>query len=27
MPEPWLKKNPFMSMWLIAANRATKRKR
>lgn len=22
MPNPWLKKNPFMSMWLSAANRA-----
>ncbi|OGA81594.1 MAG: hypothetical protein A2711_04410 [Burkholderiales bacterium RIFCSPHIGHO2_01_FULL_63_240] len=22
MPQPWLKKNPFMSMWLSAANRA-----
>lgn len=21
MPNPWLKKNPFMSMWLSAANR------
>lgn len=23
MSNPWLKKNPFMSMWLSAANRAT----
>jgi hypothetical protein len=22
MSNPWLKKNPFMSMWLSAANRA-----
>lgn len=22
MSNPWLKKNPFMSMWLTAANRA-----
>lgn len=22
MPNPWPKKNPFMSMWLSAANRA-----
>jgi hypothetical protein len=22
MANPWLKKNPFMSMWLSAANRA-----
>lgn len=21
MPNPWLKKNPFMSLWLSAANR------
>ena len=21
MPNPWLKKNPFMSMWLSSANR------
>jgi hypothetical protein len=21
MPNPWLKKNPFLSMWLTAANR------
>lgn len=23
MSNPWLKKNPFMSMWLSAANQAT----
>lgn len=23
MSNPWLKKNPFMSMWLTAANKAT----
>ena len=23
MPNPWLKKNPFMSMWLSTANRLT----
>ncbi len=23
MSNPWLKKNPFMSMWLTAANQAT----
>jgi hypothetical protein len=23
MPNPWLKKNPFMSLWLSAANRLT----
>lgn len=23
MPNPWLKKNPFMSLWLSTANRLT----
>ena len=27
MSNPWLKKNPFMSMWLSAANAATNRAR
>jgi len=27
MSNPWLKKNPFMSLWLSAANSATSRAR